>query len=536
MCVRSIGSKISSVITFIISVLFLTSHVDAARIFALFPWPAYSHQVLNHQLSMGLAKRGHELTVFTTNPMNLHIPNYTEHSLSHIYPIVRTNLNYIDRGKEGLVHHFKSFVKVTEMMADTVYSNTDLKDYVSPNSTKKFDLVIIASVYVDSLYYISHLLNAPLIVTVTTPGFAFNYFEIGNPTVPACFPDVNLGYSDHMDFRQRLENLLHIIRQWYDYHYVSGPAHGRVLRKHFGDVPSIEDVRRRISMMFLNTHPHLHYPRPMPPNILQIGGLRMGLMNKTLPEEIKSILDDAKQGFIYFSLGSSVNSSQLRSEILENIIGAFSELPYLIVWKFDSDLPLHQPSNVLIWKWIPQHGVLAHPNIKLFIYQGGLQSTEEAIECGVPLLGIPIILDQYFNMEALKRKGIAESLDLYTMTKGEIKDKIYKVISNPKYKENMEKLGTILRDRPRHPLDEAIWWSEYVIRHKGAPYFQSPRLPWYQHHMIDIYALFIVGLLVLCYLLWKAIQFIIIRPQTHVGSIHKKVLTNSLKWEKVKNS
>ncbi|XP_063992241.1 uncharacterized protein LOC135170396 [Diachasmimorpha longicaudata] len=530
------GSKMSSVMTFIVSLFLLTLNVDAARILAIFPWPAYSHQVINHQLSLALAKRGHDVTVFTANPMNITISNYTEHSLSHVYHIVRSNLNYVDKGKKGMKYHFKLFVKVTQMISETIYSTPELQNYLSPNSTKKFDLLMVASVYVDSLYYISQLLDIPLILTVTSPGFAFNYFESGIPTMPASYPDGLLGYSDDMTFRQRVDNLLYIVLQWYDYHYIAGPAHGEVLRKQFGDdVPSIDDIRRRIVMTFLCTHPYLHYARPITPNIVQIGGLRMGMMNNTLPEDLKTILDDAKQGFIYFSLGSNINSSELRPDILNNIIGAFSELPYLVLWKFESNLPEGHPKNVIVRKWIPQYGVLAHPNIKLFIYQGGLQSTEEAIECRVPLLGIPVILDQSFNINALKQKGVAESLDLYTMTKADFKDKIHRLISNPKYKKNMENLWNIFSDRPQHPLDEAVWWTEFVIRHKGAQYFQPSRLPWYRYHMIDIYASILLGLLIVCYLLQKSLRFTIARVRLHVGSIHKNNLSSS-KWKKVKNS
>ncbi|XP_015126427.1 UDP-glucuronosyltransferase 2B31 isoform X2 [Diachasma alloeum] len=493
MCVVSIGLKMCLTTIFIISASILTLKTDAARILAIFPFPAHSHQLVNHLLTVDLAKRGHELTVFTANPMDTNIPNYTEHSLNHFYPLIRTRLNYVEKGEQGFSHHFRTFYELTRIIADDVLSNLYMKGYISPNSTKNFDLIIIASFYMDSLYYLSDLLDAPLIVITSLPGFASHYFEMGIPTLPACFPDVTLAYAGKMNFWQRINNLFHIIHQYYGYHYGSSSLQEGVLRKHFGDnVPRIEDLRLRISIMFLNTHPLLHYPRPMNPNVVQIGGFRMGMMNKTLPQELKIILDDAKQGFIYFSLGSTINSSQVKPAILERIIGAFSEMPYLIVWKFDGDSLPHKPSNVLIQKWIPQHGVLAHPNIKLFIYQGGLQSSEEAIECGVPLLGIPVFVDQHFNVEAWKQRGIAESLNLYTMTKDEIIDEAHKVISNPKYKENIKKLWTIFRDRPQHPLDEAIWWSEYVIRHKGAPYLQPTRLPWYKHHMVDIYVFFVM--------------------------------------------
>lgn len=39
----------------------------------------------------------------------------------------------------------------------------------------------------------------------------------------------------------------------------------------------------------------------------------------------------------------------------------------------------------------------AHPNVKVFIMQGGVQSFQEAVHFGVPIIGIPWYGDQYIN-------------------------------------------------------------------------------------------------------------------------------------------
>lgn len=37
-------------------------------------------------------------------------------------------------------------------------------------------------------------------------------------------------------------------------------------------------------------------------------------------------------------------------------------------------------------------------------------------------------------------------------------------------------------------VSKAIWWIEYIIRHKGAKHLRSPAvdMPWYQYHMLDV--------------------------------------------------
>lgn len=69
-------------------------------------------------------------------------------------------------------------------------------------------------------------------------------------------------------------------------------------------------------------------------------------------------MDKSIRGFIYFSLGSNFKSVNLGSNIINAFIQAFSELPYQIIWKFESDSIAKKPDNVYINTWLPQQGIL----------------------------------------------------------------------------------------------------------------------------------------------------------------------------------
>lgn len=45
-----------------------------------------------------------------------------------------------------------------------------------------------------------------------------------------------------------------------------------------------------------------------------------------------------------------------------------------------------------------------------------------------------------------------------------------------------------MQDRPLSPIDTAVYWIEYVIRHKGAPHLRSAAqdLAWYQLYLWDV--------------------------------------------------
>lgn len=55
-------------------------------------------------------------------------------------------------------------------------------------------------------------------------------------------------------------------------------------------------------------------------------------------------------------------------------------------------------------------------------------------------------------------------------------------------------MSEIFRDRIIDPLDTAIYWIEYVIRHKGAKHLRTAAidLPWYSYYMLDILVVIII--------------------------------------------
>lgn len=76
--------------------------------------------------------------------------------------------------------------------------------------------------------------------------------------------------------------------------------------------------------------------------------------------------------------------------------------------------------------------ILGHPNVKLFITQGGLQSLQEAVYNYIPILGMPFFGDQHTNIAVVVVKGFGLSVDHNTLTKKHFKQTILEVIENSK--------------------------------------------------------------------------------------------------------
>lgn len=63
----------------------------------------------------------------------------------------------------------------------------------------------------------------------------------------------------------------------------------------------------------------------------------------------------------------------------------------------------------------------------------------------------------------------------------------------------------VLTDEPMTRLKRAIWWTEYVIRHKGAKHFKSP---WAPILLVDVTAFVVTCFVVAVTLVYEVLTFV----------------------------
>jgi glucuronosyltransferase len=68
----------------------------------------------------------------------------------------------------------------------------------------------------------------------------------------------------------------------------------------------------------------------------------------------------------------------------------------------------------------------------------------------------------------------------------------------------MKRLSAVYKDQPQTPLERAVYWTEYVIRHKGAPHLRSAAadLSWYQYLLLDVMLVLATGALLVVFIFY----------------------------------
>lgn len=87
------------------------------------------------------------------------------------------------------------------------------------------------------------------------------------------------------------------------------------------------------------------------------------------------------------------------------------------------------PKNFIVKTYVPQTELLKYT--KLFITHGGMNSTNEALYNGVPLIVIPLSSDQPIIADQVTNIGAGIQLQMQTLTANQLKEAADQVLNNP---------------------------------------------------------------------------------------------------------
>ncbi|XP_011823257.1 PREDICTED: UDP-glucuronosyltransferase 2B19 isoform X2 [Mandrillus leucophaeus] len=298
---------------------------------------------------------------------------------------------------------------------------------------------------------------------------------------------------DQMTFMERVQNMIYTV--YFDFWFQVWDIKNwdQFYSKVLGRPTTLFEIMAKAEIWLIRNYWDFQFPHPLLPNVEFVGGLHCKPA-KPLPKEMEEFVQSSgDNGVVVFSLGSMVsNMSEERANV---IASALAKIPQKVLWRFDGNKPDTLGINTQLYKWLPQNDLLGHPKTRAFITHGGANGIYEAIYHGIPMVGVPLFADQPDNIAHMKAKGAAVSLNFNAMSSTDLLNALKTVINDPLYKENAMKLSRIHHDQPVKPLDRAVFWIEFVMRHKGAKHLRvaAHDLTWFQYHSLDV-----IGFLLAC--------------------------------------
>ncbi|XP_051528808.1 UDP-glucuronosyltransferase 1A1-like isoform X1 [Myxocyprinus asiaticus] len=403
------------------------------------------------------------------------------------------------------ISNMRKFVDLQRTTAESLLFNQELVDFLKK---QKFDAVL-TSPAVPTGAILAYNLSLPAVYMLRGLPCGLDSAATACPDPPSYVPRFFTRNSNRMSFHQRVLNVLVSVLEPFLCRMIYWSTEDVASRFLQRDV-RVAEILSTGALWLLRYDFSLEFSKPLMPNMVLIGGINCAVKS-TLTEEVEDFVEGSgEHGIVVFSLGSLVSS--MPKEKAAIFFKAFGMIPQRVLWRYTGEMPQNVPENVKLMKWLPQNDLLGHPKARAFITHGGTHGIYEGICHGVPMVMLPLFGDQGDNVHRVATRGVGVVLSIHDITAEELVDALNTVINESSYKERMEKLSAIHNDRPMQPLELAVYWTEFVMRHKGADHLRPAAhdLNWFQYHSLDVIGFLLcvvmivtLAMLKCCALCWR---------------------------------
>ncbi|MDP4085523.1 MAG: glycosyltransferase [Bacillota bacterium] len=147
-----------------------------------------------------------------------------------------------------------------------------------------------------------------------------------------------------------------------------------------------------------------------------------------------------RNSLIYISLGTVFNQAL---DFYKLCFKVFGNTDHTIVMSIGEKVQISDlgeiPKNFIVKNYVPQTEVLKYTRV--FITHGGMNSTNEGLYYGVPLIVIPQNADQPIIAEQVANLGTGIKLDMHSLTENRLREAVDHVLSDQSFHESVANIS-----------------------------------------------------------------------------------------------
>ncbi|CAJ0596116.1 unnamed protein product [Cylicocyclus nassatus] len=177
--------------------------------------------------------------------------------------------------------------------------------------------------------------------------------------------------------------------------------------------------------------------------------------------------------FILVSFGSLAQAQYMSNEIARKLIYAFSQSPFKVIWATNSypeqltwTKNMTIPKNIVLIRWAPLKEMLAHPNLQYLISHGGINTVNELLLFGVPMIGVYLQGDQGSNVRRLADLGVCKTISMLRIWQDELPIVMREFEQDlESYWNRARQLSSMTETYHKLHASEQNFWIGWSIRH-----------------------------------------------------------------------
>ncbi len=169
--------------------------------------------------------------------------------------------------------------------------------------------------------------------------------------------------------------------------------------------------------------------------------------------EVSIPYDKMKTPIVYISLGSIISDKSFYKKCMK----AFGNKEFSVILNTGKISPStlgELPDNIYAYSFVPQIEVLSHADV--FLTHCGMNSINEALYYGVPMVAMPFLNDQITNAKQLVNLGLAKKIHSFSQKSKEIYQAVYEVSQDEKMKKKAKQM--------REAIGTQISWDNIIHR------------------------------------------------------------------------
>ncbi|KAG8237104.1 UDP-glycosyltransferase [Ladona fulva] len=483
------ASSMAVTLAVLMSLLSEPRCAGALDVLVLSPLHGASHEAQLRTLAEEMVRRGHQVTMVRfesgkqrkghqmKEPANLTV-------ISLSVPNEDGSVPFVTKGRQGrfqlpLERLWRLGLCPLQVPLSAFFTNDAVCKLLLPpkgrlrRRLRQYDVAVVDSFANECGLALASDLKAPTVTYWALPlsGGEGDYAAgVWKPPFMANTPSMMTKLTDNMTYLERLYSaffrmgghLVMSIQFWWTH---------LAIQRHLPGAPHPRRLLEDIAGVLENSDVALDYPRALPPNVINIGCMQCR-PPRTLPQDLEEFVEGSgSAGIVVFSMGATIDAAVAPKAFLRRLLKVFSRLPQRILMKYDGNVKEEVPPNVKMMAWMPQQDLLGHRRCRAFFSHCGLHGAMESVYHGVPVVGMPIFGDQTDVAEMLVDKGMGIRLTK-DASEEQILAALNEVIGNPRYRRNALSRREILLDNPQTPMERAVWFIEYIARHKGAPHLR----------------------------------------------------------------
>ena len=163
---------------------------------------------------------------------------------------------------------------------------------------------------------------------------------------------------------------------------------------------------------------------------------------KAVKGEITIPYEEMKAPVVYISLGSIISDKGF----CKKSIKAFGNKGFSVILNTGRVSPKslgNIPKNIYAYSFVPQIEVLTHTDV--FLTHCGMNSINEALTLGVPMVAMPFMNDQLTNAKRIVQLGIGRQIRSIPSSSNEMYEAVKTVYTEKSFKQNAVEVQNIIR-------------------------------------------------------------------------------------------